>query len=607
MAVLTRNNIVTNGLVFYVDAKSPISYTSGSTSWNNIIGSPSGTLINNPPFSNLVGGSFTFGTGSSYVSIPETNLPDWSVSAWFKYNYTPIDLTIFNLPISSGNKSGQIGWGRDLFYGINNVSVDTTGSIYFGTFGNGEWEGIPRFFGIKLDATGSLNTNFDINYFVGQASNQQQTYIGNDGFLYTSGTNLNFFAKRNKETGALLTDSSAASSLGATFIIDEDNRKVYHAGQYTTAFGLPRNYICKFDLDTLTVDTQFNTSGGLTAQPRIQLTSDKFLYAYGGSITSYKGTPINHIIKLNQSGNLDPGFNPGAGFNNTTDLYCALDSQDRLVCVARLATTYSGSAINQMVRINPNGTRDTTFNSAVFTQISGFIRLNFPAIQSDGKILITGFFAGYSGSASQGIVRINPDGTRDTTFNVGTGIGNVNLSPGVFLQPDGKILLAYAYLSSIQAQSYNGTSFKTFIRLDTSGSIDPTFNINVGFTDAISRTQSNFRVRNTAGTLTTVSNLGAWPSLGTRAAPSLYRSVFDNAWYNITYTKDSSNVIRTYTNGILRSIDTFSTASYQNVDLQIDRLATSLNNVASIQIYNRALTQQEITQNYNATKTRFGI
>ena len=33
MAVYTRNNIVTNGLVFYVDASNPLSYTSGSSSW----------------------------------------------------------------------------------------------------------------------------------------------------------------------------------------------------------------------------------------------------------------------------------------------------------------------------------------------------------------------------------------------------------------------------------------------------------------------------------------------------------------------------------------------------------------------------------------------
>jgi hypothetical protein len=41
MAVYTRNNIVTNGLVLYLDASNRMSYTSGSTRWNSIIGTGS--------------------------------------------------------------------------------------------------------------------------------------------------------------------------------------------------------------------------------------------------------------------------------------------------------------------------------------------------------------------------------------------------------------------------------------------------------------------------------------------------------------------------------------------------------------------------------------
>ena len=54
MSVNTRNSIVTNGLVFYVDAANPMSYTSGSTTWSNISGYGSnGTLTRNNAFSDL--------------------------------------------------------------------------------------------------------------------------------------------------------------------------------------------------------------------------------------------------------------------------------------------------------------------------------------------------------------------------------------------------------------------------------------------------------------------------------------------------------------------------------------------------------------------------
>jgi uncharacterized delta-60 repeat protein len=614
MAVNVKNGIfgsspvVTNGLVLYLDAASRQSYTSGSTIWIDLSGNNnSGSLSGIPVFDNSFGGNIFF-SGSRSASISETNLTNWSISSWFKYDYASLKTNIFNLPISSGSKSGQITWYRGQFSGITSVSFDTTESIYIGSGGMGEWDGIPRFFCTKLNPTGSLDTGLNVPYTASTAQTQHQTYIGNDGFLYVSGTNLTFFSKLNKQTGAFITSSAAAATIGSYFVIDETNRKVYHMGSYTTVLSLSRNYLCKFDLDTLTVDTTFNTSGGLNAIPnqnQIFLTSDKqYLYAIG-AFTSYKTTGSNHIVKLDQSGSLDPTFNTGAGFNNTSDVKCALDSQNRLVCVGTFVTSYSGSACTRIVRINPNGTRDTTFNTGtglnIFTSIAGGI-----IIQPDDKIIITGGINQYSGSAIVGgIVRINPDGTRDTTFNTGTGISIAANAVGVLtsIKPNGEILLTY---SGLQPISYNGTPFKTVLLLDSSGSIVPGFNTGSGFTDVVSRSQTDVRARNSSGTLTTTTNVGAWPALGGRQPPAFYRNSFNN-WKHITYTKDSTNTLRTYIDGNLVTTQLFSTASFQNLDLQIDRLATSENNVASIQIYNRTLSPPEIFQNYNATKGRFNV
>ena len=54
-------NIVTNGLVLYLDAANTLSYTSGSTVWNDLSGnSNSGTLVNGPTFSSGNAGSIVF-------------------------------------------------------------------------------------------------------------------------------------------------------------------------------------------------------------------------------------------------------------------------------------------------------------------------------------------------------------------------------------------------------------------------------------------------------------------------------------------------------------------------------------------------------------------
>ena len=373
-------------------------------------------------------------------------------------------------------------------------------------------------------------------------------------------------------------------------------------GSYTTAFGLSRNYICKFDLDTYAVDTVFNTGGGLNSIPnqnQLFLTSDEYLYAVG-TFTSYKATGSNHIVRLDQSGSLDPNFKTGAGFSNATDVFCGLDSQNRLVCVGRVFTSYSGSACNGIVRINTNGSRDTTFNIGTGFAGGGFT-IKYISIQPDDKVVVSGQFTSYSGSACNGIVRINPDGTRDTTFNIGTGISPLGSFQN-YVKPNGEILLGIGTLNI--TTSYNGTTFKNFILLDNSGSVVSGFNTGSGFTDSTSRTDYTTRVRNTSGVLTTVTTAGVYP-FGGRAAPS-YFTPFFNKWNNLTIVKNAANNLLFYNNGVLNQTVAFTTSSFQNLDLQVDRLSNA-GTTAINMVYNRALTQQEIFQNYNALKTRFNL
>ena len=54
--------------------------------------------------------------------------------------------------------------------------------------------------------------------------------------------------------------------------------------------------------------------------------------------------------------------------------------------------------------------------------------LSAVALQPDGKIVIGGEFTSYNGdsAASDNVMRLNADGTRDTTFNAG-GSGTTGL------------------------------------------------------------------------------------------------------------------------------------------------------------------------------------
>jgi outer membrane protein assembly factor BamE (lipoprotein component of BamABCDE complex) len=79
-------------------------------------------------------------------------------------------------------------------------------------------------------------------------------------------------------------------------------------------------------------------------------------------------------------------------------------------------------------------------------------------------------------------------------------------------------------------------------------------------------------------------------------------------WYYIISTRQSSTV-SVYFNGVLDGTSS-NTSNLTEGGFRLARNITTsyLNgNLALVQIYNRALSATEILQNYNATKTRFGL
>ncbi|CAB4129671.1 Concanavalin A-like lectin/glucanases superfamily [uncultured Caudovirales phage] len=88
-------------------------------------------------------------------------------------------------------------------------------------------------------------------------------------------------------------------------------------------------------------------------------------------------------------------------------------------------------------------------------------------------------------------------------------------------------------------------------------------------------------------------------------------SLTSNVWYNLTWTYDNSNV-RLYTNSSLTEtsavVGPLIVTNNTNLLIASDFYTQSAEMRSSgFKMYNRALTQAEITQNYNAVKGRFGL
>jgi uncharacterized delta-60 repeat protein len=189
-----------------------------------------------------------------------------------------------------------------------------------------------------------------------------------------------------------------------------------------------------------------------------------------GLFTTYSGSSSSGIVRINTNGTRDTTFNVGAGLATTVVGQHSTIQPDGKIVVVGNFTLYSGSTSNRIVRINTNGTRDTTFNIG-----GGFASQPEAVIlQSDGKVITTGNFTTYSGSAINRILRLNINGTRDTTFNVGSGLASPGYS--LALQPDGKIICANL------SQTYSGSTNRYIIRINTDGTLDNTFNANANAT-----------------------------------------------------------------------------------------------------------------------------
>ena len=90
MGTNVRQNIITNGLVLYLDAGSRMSYTSGSTTWSDLSGNgSSGSLINGPTFNTNNQGSIVFDASNDYVQVSDNaNLRTSSGTYSVWYNCT---------------------------------------------------------------------------------------------------------------------------------------------------------------------------------------------------------------------------------------------------------------------------------------------------------------------------------------------------------------------------------------------------------------------------------------------------------------------------------------------------------------------------------------
>jgi uncharacterized delta-60 repeat protein len=191
-----------------------------------------------------------------------------------------------------------------------------------------------------------------------------------------------------------------------------------------------------------------------------------------GTFTTYGGVTVNRIVRLNTNGTRDTTFSIGTGFSAFAKVI--VQNSTGLLYVIGIFTTYNGTTRNGIARLNSNGTLDTTFNPGNGTTAAEAI-----AIQSDGKIIIGGSFTSYAGTSINRIARINTNGTIDTTFTVGTGFNNTVWS--LAIMPNGQIIVGGSFTT------FNGVTRNRIARLNSDGTLDTSWNPGTGYNSTVLR------------------------------------------------------------------------------------------------------------------------
>jgi uncharacterized delta-60 repeat protein len=198
----------------------------------------------------------------------------------------------------------------------------------------------------------------------------------------------------------------------------------------------------------------YGTNFGVT---KIYPTGNNKMFAIG-AFTAYNRAVVGHLVKLNADGTIDNSFNPGQGASS--EVSAIKEQQDGKLIIGGHFTHFNGLERRQLIRLNPNGSLDASFQpeGIIFGGVENLL------IQPDGKIIVLGIIT--INDINQTVVRFNNDGTLDPTFTPVT----TSVSPDyIELQNDGKIIVAGSF------SSVNGVPNSNIIRLNANGTLDNSF------------------------------------------------------------------------------------------------------------------------------------
>jgi len=338
------------------------------------------------------------------------------------------------------NRTGKVTTTIGGSAGANSVAVQSDGKIVVA--GHSADAGKQDFALVRYNTDGSLDTTFNrtgkVTTTIGDGAGANSVAVQSDGKIVVAG-----HSSTDRKYEFALVRYNADGNLDTTF---------NSTGKVTTAIG-----------------------SGKDEGYCVALQTDGKILVAGNSINNSREYEFA-LVRYNTDGSLDTSFNGTGKVTTTIGRDGSADSvavqSDGKIVLAGSCFTGRQSEF-ALARYNADGSLDTSFNGVgtLTTAIGGGDAAHSVTVQSDGKIVVAG--SATVGNGNFALVRYNADGSLDTTFHgtgkVTTAIGSShNLGykgSGVALQSDGKIL--------VTGYSFNtGRDYFALVRYKTNGDLD---------------------------------------------------------------------------------------------------------------------------------------
>jgi uncharacterized delta-60 repeat protein len=380
--------------------------------------------------------------------------------------------------------NGTSTTGSNLILAANNF-VDISGSLHVkpNTAATVDLLSANKEQILAVTTTGQ-DTSFQSNYEADATNNAilgleylstGEVMVGG-AFTTINGGNPQFIAQLNADgsySNSFNTNLNTGASSDVHCILELATGAILVGGRFIAFDGNTRNRLFLLNSDG-TEDTSFYGNLGSAFDEKVWAlaqNSNQDIFV-GGDFLSFDGNTKKRLVKLDSSGNEDAGFtgNLGTGFDAV--VWTIAVQSDGKVLVGGDFTDLDGTTRNKLVRLNTNGTVDTTFYTNFDTSggVNGGVRSI--KVQSDGKIVVGGDFTSLNGNGREYLIRLNSDGTEDTTFYTNlTSLGN-SFDDFIFtldIQSDQKILVGGQYTT------FNGNTRNRLVRLNTDGTEDTDF------------------------------------------------------------------------------------------------------------------------------------